>query len=154
VEEVALGDQEGVLPIRVHVAHSPSSSFLQVTARGLELYPFQREQAERQVRVARLDDYVREKGITLREEVLVKVDVQGYEDRVIRGGRDTLARAAACIVEVSLEPLYNGQANFRGLLELLEELGFRYAGNLEQAYGPAGQVVFIDAVFLTRRIRL
>jgi len=153
-EQVALGEQEGTLAMKVHLDHSPSSSLLDVTQRGLELYPFQRRRVERQVRVARLDDYLREREIELRPEVLVKLDVQGYEDRVIRGGKETLARAAACIVEISLEPLYVGQPTFREIVELLEALGLRYAGNLEQSFGPAGQVVFVDAVFLSRRVVL
>lgn len=151
-EQVGLGEQEGTLRMKIHLDHPPSSSFLDVTQRGLELYPFQRRQVERQVRVARLDNYLREKEIELRPEVLVKLDVQGYEDRVIRGGQATLARAAACIVEISLEPLYAGQPTFREIVELLEGLGFRYAGNLEQTSGPTGQVVFVDAVFLSKRI--
>ena len=41
-------------------------------------------------------------------EVLVKIDVQGYEDKVIAGGRGLIARAAVVIVEVNLELLFEG----------------------------------------------
>jgi hypothetical protein len=81
------------------------------------------------------------------DDVLVKLDVQGYEDRVIKGGCATLARARACIVEANIEALYEGQARFPDLLLAMGELGFRYSGNLDQTYDDDGQVVYFDAVF-------
>jgi hypothetical protein len=33
-------------------------------------------------------------------------------------------------------------------LLLLDNLGFRYAGNLDQVYGEEGHVIFFDAVFV------
>ena len=81
VEQVALGDRDGTLSLKVHAEYLPSSSLLEVTARGLELYPFQKKQVEREVRVVRLDEYLVERGIELRPPVVVKLDVQGYEWR-------------------------------------------------------------------------
>lgn len=46
------------------------------------------------------------------------------------------------------DPLYEGQADFFGLAGLLQKSGFRYAGNLDQAYGEDGRVVYFDAVFV------
>jgi hypothetical protein len=56
--------------------------------------------------------------------------------------------AKACILEVCLDKLYEGQAEFKGIIELLYELGFKYAGNLDQSYADDGHVTFIDAVFV------
>jgi len=39
------------------------------------------------------------------------------------------------VLEVGVDPLYEGQADFHGLEHLLHEAGFRYAGNLDQTYG-------------------
>ena len=79
-----------------------------------------------------------------------KLDVQGYEDRVIAGGSKIFATATACILEVCLDSLYEGQAGFLKLLTMLDALGYRYVGNLDQAYGEDGHCIFLDAVFLRR----
>jgi len=81
-------------------------------------------------------------------EILIKLDVQGYEDRVINGGREIFKMAKACILEVCLDKLYEGQTEFFKITELLYGLGFKYAGNLNQTYADDGHVIFIDAVFM------
>ncbi len=82
------------------------------------------------------------------DDILVKLDVQGYEDRVIRGAQNIFQRAKVCVLEVSLDPLYSRQASFKDIFLLLDSLRFRYAGNLSQIYGDDGHVVFFDAVFV------
>jgi len=99
------------------------------------------------VKLTTLDKVVKDSSLNLQPEILIKLDVQGYEDRVLRGGWQTFEKARACILEVSLDPLYEKQATFKGLLLLLESLGYRYAGNLEQNYASDGHVVFVDVVF-------
>ena len=84
----------------------------------------------------------------MNHEILIKLDVQGYEDRVIKGGEETFKKAKACIVEVNLYKLYEGQTNFKEIVELLYNSGFRYAGNLDQAFDNDGRVIYIDAVFI------
>lgn len=145
---VALGDFEGFTEMYVHLRHSMSSSLLPTTDRAVELYPFKAEQVRIPIRMSTLDTELDRISAALHPEMLVKLDVQGFEDRVIRGGVRTFERAVGCIIEVSLEELYEGQASFMGLVQLLHELGFRYGGNMEQFYGPMGQVVFLDAVFV------
>lgn len=87
---------------------------------------------------------------SMQPEILLKLDVQGFEDRVLRGGTRALSKCRAVLLEVCLEPLYEEQADFLVLAQLLYDAGFRYAGNLDQAYGDDGRVVFIDAVFIKR----
>jgi hypothetical protein len=56
--------------------------------------------------------------------LFVKIDVQGYEDRVLRGARETLERARGIQIELSLCSVYEGQMLFLPLLERLVDLGF------------------------------
>ena len=80
------------------------------------------------------------------------MDVQGYENRVILGGTKTFDIAKACILEVNIESLYERQATFKDITILLYELGFQYAGNLNQIYADDGHVIYIDAVFVKSKI--
>lgn len=59
----------------------------------------------------------------------------------------------ACIAEVSLDKLYEGQAGFYKIVALLHELGFRYAGNLSQVYAKDGHVIYIDVVFIKSEVK-
>jgi len=146
----ALGDSDGEIEMFYHSEHSPSSSILKTTQVCESLYPFTKEQRSVLVKQTTLDKAVDNLNILLTSEILIKIDVQGYEDRVIRGGKKTFESAKACIVEVNLDKLYKGQTHFKEITELLydTDMGFKYAGNLNQSCADDGHVIFIDAVFV------
>ena len=144
----ALGDADGTVEFLVHCDHAASSSALPTTTLCETLYPFTRNQRLATVAQETLDGAVRRLGLSLEPDLVVKLDVQGCEDRVIRGGMETLGVARACICEVSLRPLYRGQATFATIHDLLGGLGLRYAGNLDQRHDEAGRAVSVDALFL------
>ena len=143
---VALGDETRSGTMNRHTEHSPSSSLLSITGTACRLYPQVKKQTKVGVRLARLDDLAG--SLELVDETLVKMDVQGYEARVIQGGKNILMQAVGCIVETNLQPLYREQAAFAELVLALHDLGFVYAGNLSQIYDIKGYVIYADAVFL------
>jgi FkbM family methyltransferase len=143
----ALGDAEGWLQMREHVDHDYSSSFLEATELSHSYFPESRHEAMTSVRMLSLDNAAREFNLRLETEILIKMDVQGFEDRVIRGGEETVRQAIACLLEIGLEELYFKQATFSQLLELLGRLGFRYAGNFQQSNAKDGHIRFVDALF-------
>ena len=147
---VALGESEEVVQMHFHSEHSASSSLLSTTDHEEQLFPQTRTQRDVSVSVTTLDkvlaDHVR--GFT--PEVLLKLDVQGFEDRVLRGARNLLRSVDACIAELSLDPLYEGQATFKDVVSLLDDHEFRYSGNFSQSYGDDGRIMWLDALFLKR----
>jgi FkbM family methyltransferase len=146
--QVAAGDQAKTMTMNVHVDHSPSSSMLFATELTHKLYPFTERKETIQVGVDLLDSIL--DGVRLEQEVLVKLDVQGVEDRVIRGASAVLACASVVIAEVSIDVLYDGQATFRDVFMGLDALDFDYIGNLDQAHTGSGRVTSLDAVFIRR----
>lgn len=147
---LAIGEQSGEVEMFMHEDHHTSSSLLATTSLNEQYYPFTKKQKRIVVRQSKLDDVLDENGADLFPDLLLKLDVQGYEGRVIAGGRKTFEKASACILEVCLDGLYEGQSTFVELLIMLEELGYYYVGNLDQAYGKDGHCIFLDAVFLRR----
>jgi FkbM family methyltransferase len=148
VFNVALGEDEGTRQMWHHVDHSPSSSFLQTTHAGEEIYPLTKKQVSSHVHMTTLDGIVSELSAPLPPEILIKLDVQGYEERVIKGGIKTFRLSKACIVEICLDPIYEGQPTFKGIFQSLHDLGYRYVGNLSQTLADDGHVIFLDAVFV------
>ena len=146
----ALGDVDGEIEMYLHDEHSQSSSILTTTSHAHQIYPQTKKQSIKKVRLSTLDNalnpYLRE----MPQNILLKLDVQGYEDRVLRGGIEILKKASACILEISLESLYEGQADFYQLTSYLSEMNYAYAGNLDQIYGSDGQVIFFDALYIKK----
>lgn len=145
---LALGDRRDQLEINSHVLFTASSSLLPTTELCENLYPMVREQEKIIIQQSTLDGETEKFEGKLLPQLLVKIDVQGYEDRVIRGGQKTLGQAKACILEISLDGLYEGQCQFRDIFSLLDNLGLRYAGNLDQVVAKDGHVRYLNALFL------
>jgi len=147
---IALGDTIERVPMYVHADHEVSSSLLETTELVEALYPLTKAQTPIQVDITTLDEAMSPFLADIEGDLLIKLDVQGFEDRVLRGATKTLERAQSVILEIGLDPLYRAQAQFEGLVSILNGRGFRYAGNLGQTYASDGHVVFVDAVFQRR----
>lgn len=142
----ALGDTTG--PLRMNrSAFTPCSSVLSGTELLGEDFPDAAVVDEVEVQVVRLDDVMSSEG--LEPDVLVKLDVQGYEIPVISGARNTLAQTAIVAVEVCFfRRLYRGQPLFDETYRALSGMGFSYRGNAGQmAIKSDGRVVEADAIF-------
>ncbi|MBI5512292.1 MAG: FkbM family methyltransferase [Deltaproteobacteria bacterium] len=142
---VALGDARGEVTMH-RSAWSPSSSLLAMGESHKRAFPHTSEERPQVVKCERLDDLASE--LVLEAPLLVKMDVQGFEDRVLAGGPEVFKRASVVLTEMSVEPLYEGQVLFDGLYRALVDLGFRYRGNLNQLHSPEdGRVLQVDGIF-------
>jgi FkbM family methyltransferase len=142
---IALGDRHE--EAEIHVAtNSASSSLLEMAAAHREAAPGVAVSGSESVRVAPLDAV-----LDAPETCLLKLDVQGYEDRVLDGAAMTLERAALVECELSLAGLYHGQASARILIDRLNELGFDLVDLDPFFYDPTdGRVLSLDALFERR----
>jgi len=129
-------------------AYSPASSLLPVAQLLKDVYPHAQSTRAETVTVRTLDGVMADLEIV--GGLLVKMDVQGTEDKVILGGRETLARTAVVITETSFQELYEGQSLFATIHDQLSPLGFQFAGMLgPQRKNPAdGSVLQADAIFV------
>ncbi|HAP41208.1 MAG TPA: FkbM family methyltransferase [Nitrospira sp.] len=148
---VAIGEAEMEMDMFYHVDHSTSSSLLASTDLNQRLFPFIQQQVKVPIRVTTLDTALNPLQVPIVPDILIKLDAQGYEDRILKGGPTSFGHAAACIVEVSVERLYKGQAGFKDLVVMLDGHGFEYVGNLSQSYAEDGHVIFFDALFIEQK---
>ena len=128
-------------------AYSPSSSVLAMADLHREAFPQTVGGRNEQVRIHRLDDILA--GVELAPDVLVKLDVQGFEDRVLDGATSVLAKTQVVISEVSFDRLYHAQASFDDIYGRLRQAGFAFHGTWAQLLHPAdGRILQADAIFL------
>ena len=121
-ERAAIGERDGEIQIHVS-ANSVSSSALGMLEAHVSSAPESRYIGKERAPLRRLDDipapYLRAKSVTL-----LKIDTQGYEDRVLEGASGILPRIAGVQLELSLVPLYEGQKLLPEMLERLRGHGF------------------------------
>lgn len=95
------------------------------------------------VEVTTLDDL-------LGDEVadVLKIDVQGVELDVLRGGERVLSRARAVLLETNFVSYYEGDSTFGVLHEAMQERGFRLANIAAPVCGEDGAALWSDACYV------
>lgn len=141
----ALGSTAGQLVIN-HSVTSASSSFLEMGELHKRELPHTAESHEEIVPVSVLDHVL--PNLSLPTPYFIKIDVQGFELQVLQGATETLKHTSALVVEVSAEPMYNGEPGFDAVYNFLHERGFKYCGNVDQWRSErTGQILQFDCLF-------
>lgn len=120
--QMAIGEREGEIALHVS-GNSVSSSVLGMLESHSDAAPKSAYIATQHVRMATLDSMVHD-IIQADDSIFLKIDTQGYEDKVLNGAPETLARASGLQLELSFVPLYEGQQLFDALMSRVRALGF------------------------------
>ncbi|MEQ9623696.1 FkbM family methyltransferase [Coleofasciculus chthonoplastes] len=143
---IALGDCSSTLPLDCN-SFTPSSSFLKMTDLHKTEFPYTRHSQPLRVKVERLDTLAEQ--LTIIDPLWIKIDVQGYEEKVMQGGEKTIQRAKLIIIETSFQKLYEGQPLFDNIYNHLIKYGFNYFGSIDQLRSRKnGQVLQEDSIFM------
>jgi len=86
-------------------------------------------------------------------DIIVKIDTEGLDLEVIRGGKETLQRAAAIIVETMYFPTDYGEDApvFEEVVSELWDLGYAYRGSIRCGWNQ-GVCYGADALFVRREV--
>ena len=98
---------------------------------------------ESKVMLKRLDDIFEEDAIF----DLIKVDTQGSELDILRGGKDLVSRASAIILEVSYIEYNEGAPSQQETLDYMKKIGFEEKIAIGEHY-DGEQIVQKDLLFL------
>jgi FkbM family methyltransferase len=87
------------------------------------------------------------------DNAYLKVDVQGYERRVLAGAGAVLDRFKGVQLEVSLTPLYEEDMGPREVIDTMMAHGFQLA-DIQPGFTdrPTGQLLQCDAIFYNRSV--
>lgn len=144
--QLALGDHDGEVALNV-AADTQSSSLLRMTGRHAASASASATVTTELVRVATLDGVAAE-VLPAGSRPFLKLDVQGYEDRVLDGAARSLEAVRGLEAELSLVELYEGQALIGPMLERLGGLGFACVGIEPEFVDPqSGRVLQVNALF-------
>ena len=145
----AIGSDNG--EIEIHIAsNSASSSILDMLDSHVNAAPESRYIGSEKVPLRRLDsialNYLHPDSVAF-----LKIDTQGYEDRVLQGATDLFKRLVGLQLEMSLVPMYEGQLLFNDLREQLQAKGYALWGISPVFVDPKnGRLLQVDATFFRR----
>jgi FkbM family methyltransferase len=144
---MALGDEEGETTIHV-AGNSLSSSILDMLPEHERAAPGSAFVGNEHVPLRRLDRVA--PGLMAdAKAVMLKIDTQGYEDRVLNGAFGVLNNVTAILTELSLVPLYAGQPLFDEMRAKIEALGFvLFAIFPGYVHEQTGRTLQLDGFFL------
>lgn len=149
---VAIGDVDGRLPLHVS-RNRVSSSFLAIRETSTAVEPDSTYESECVVSVRTLDSLMPELH-TVHDDsrVMLKLDTQGFESRVITGATSALARVALLQMEMSLVRLYEDEVLFLDMCNTMRTLGFELIA-LDPGFADVatGRLLQVDGVFARQR---
>lgn len=143
VHTVALGNvnlEEAEFKLSLYDA---ASSLRDITPKCLNEYPQVQYSGSIIVQVRRLDDLIK----VIKHDLLIKVDAQGFESEIIQGGLGIFAKADVVLIEMSYEPLYEGQALFNEVHSLLASVGLHFVGVKQQHLSKSGRPLFAHCIY-------
>jgi len=146
---LALGDADGEQTF-FRNAFTQSSSLLPLTKTQREVFPHTAEVKTQQVEVRRLDTLISEGAFPeLTRNIALKMDVQGYEDRVLKGATSFLQNTKAVICEINFLRFYETQCFFAEVYDIMRSSGFLYMGSLFNYLNRYnGNPLFEDVLFV------
>ncbi len=134
----------------IHVAgNSVSSSILPMQPSHESAAPQSIGRGVEEITISRLDDMIREQGLSIDRHVLLKIDTQGYELEVLKGATETVAAVGVIQTEMSFQPLYGGQPLFDEVYHYLASRGFAVFDIVPGFSDPrTGRLLQADGIFV------
>lgn len=144
LHNIWLGDNNNSKDMCV-LSSDDSSSLLTPTKNIKETYQMDVEKQEC-VEIKTLDS-IRD-NLWIEWPILMKVDVQWFEDKVFEGAKRVLKEIDIIVVELSFKEFYEGQPLFEDVYKQLLSYWFKYCWSFEQSWDPKNwKPIQQDAIF-------
>ncbi len=129
-----------------HSEYDYSSSILEMDELHKNAFPYSAKYKEEKIMTARLDDIININNY--KRPILMKIDVQGYENYVIEGAIKTMKSIDYIICEMSFQTLYKDQILFDDLYKIISNKGFKFLGPVTVNKHPITKIPLqIDGLF-------
>lgn len=141
--QLGLGSIESQVEINVSANDGLSSSILKMGSLHLENFPEAATVRIEQISISTIDNELAKLGLRP-EEILLKLDVQGFEAEVLNGASKSLSKIPLCYLEVSLLPLYEGELSLLPILNQLNKFGHEVIDIFRGVKSLNGQLLQVD----------
>lgn len=147
-ERVAVGDVCGKIDINVAGNSALSSSVLKMGKVHEESAPDSKFIDIEEVKLVTVDS-IFEDYFTKSDKCLLKIDVQGYEEQVLKGALKSIKEIDAVKLECSLVSLYDDDKTYEHYFQFFERNGF-ILFDIEPAFSnpDTGRLLQFDALFV------
>ena len=148
-EQCAIGEEDGEIEINI-AKNSISSSVLKIMEEHVSAAPDSEYIGSEKIKVYKLDT-IADQYSKNAKNIFIKIDTQGFEEKILNGANNFLKKVKGLLVETSLVPLYEGQALFPQIFEMITKQGFELYG-VQPAFinKETGRMLQIDAVFFRK----
>lgn len=141
--QLGLGAEESERVINVSGNDGLSSSLLEMRPLHLKHFPDSATVAKERVSISTIDKQLEVLGLRP-QEIMLKLDVQGFESEVLKGAAQTLSKIPLVYLEVSIAPLYEKEISFLPILIELSKFGHEVIDVFRGIKGSSGQLLQLD----------
>jgi FkbM family methyltransferase len=141
--QLGLGATESEQIINISGNAGLSSSILEIGSLHIENFPESATVAKQKISISTLDKQLVVLGLQP-QEIMLKLDVQGFEAEVIKGASRSLSKIPLCYLEVSILPLYEGEITFLPILLELSKFGHQVIDVFRGIKAKDGQLLQLD----------
>ena len=141
--QLGLGAAESERTINISGNAGLSSSILEMGSLHLENFPDSATVAKQNISISTIDKQLEVLGLRP-QEIMLKIDVQGFEAEVLKGASQSLSKIPLCYLEVSITPLYEGEISFLPILIELSKFGHEVIDVFRGIKAKDGRLLQLD----------
>ncbi|MFV8345496.1 FkbM family methyltransferase [Flavobacterium sp. ZB4P13] len=141
---IALGNEDGVIMFNKN-KFGHTSSILEISSGNIHFPKEENDLDQINVVIKKLDSVSLLNSNS--ELSLLKLDVQGYELEVLKGGEITIKGIDYIIIEANLEELYSNQPSFTEMNDYLISKEFELLGMLDFNLGNKNKYIEVDLLY-------
>lgn len=147
VWKFGLGNLEKYSEIHVSGNDGLSSSVLTMKKDHLDFFPNSNTLRKEIIQIRTLDKFILE-NIELNKQIFLKIDVQGFEMKVLEGLGESINKIQYIYLEASISPLYEGESEFDQLLAFVRIKNFRLFQMFTGLRDGQGNLLQVDLLFI------
>ena len=148
----AIGDVTGQTSLNIS-KNNESSSISKILNTHIEAFPESQIISEESIEIKTIDNFLAKRP-DLEGNIFAKVDVQGFEKKVLTGASYSLERISILQLEMGLEALYHDELLFCDWLKYLKDLQFHplYIQNAF-SHHQTKKLLQVDCIFVNEKLR-
>ena len=141
--QLGLGAAESERTINISGNDGLSSSLLEMGSLHLENFPDSATVSRQNISISTIDNQLVVLGLRP-QEIMLKLDVQGFEAEVLKGASQSISKIPLCYLEVSITPLYEGEVLLLPILIELSKYGHEVIDVFRGIKASNGKLLQLD----------